>query len=164
MYFLGVNQGIGINKENNYIPESKAPQEARSSMFWSKCGPEVIKGKHFSLYPPKHSIAVPLSSEKVPNCRTVWVVGLPKTFTDNIIHEIFGRFGKIEQLSMKTRSSCRIRYISEKSAQKAISFSGYTLVVRDSKHGDQSGLLFVDFSQVKKFEHIDFIKIEFIHL
>lgn len=116
---------------------------------------DIIALKSCTLLPPFPGTIAPVTRERPPGCRTIFVGGLPDVIKEDTVREIFGRFGKITSIRISSKSYCHIRYEQESSVDKALTLSGYRLRVDDKTDSadPNTGWLHVDYAQARDDRH-----------
>ncbi|CAH1180490.1 unnamed protein product [Phaedon cochleariae] len=100
------------------------------------------------VHPPSKGSSLPLVQKKPLGCRTIFVGGIPKNMTRIIIRDIFQRFGNITDIRMNSKF-CHVRFEKGYSVDAAVGFSGCRVTIGHSRHIDDTGLIFVDYSKAK---------------
>lgn len=84
--------------------------------------------------------------ERPPGCRTIFVGGLPPGITDDIVIEIFQRFGGIEEVKLH-KKFCHVRFQKQESVDQSFFVSGSRLKFNDQMESEAT-TLFVDYALV----------------
>lgn len=89
------------------------------------------------LVPPEDDLDVLPLNDKEPGCRSIFIRSLPGMADEFIIREIFGVFGPIENLSLKTMKNntnvrhCHLTFSQLGDVDMAVKLNGYLLVIGD---------------------------------
>ncbi|XP_010740422.2 ecto-NOX disulfide-thiol exchanger 2-like isoform X3 [Larimichthys crocea] len=110
---------------------------------------EIIHCKSCTLFPPNPNLPPPVSRERPPGCKTVFVGGLPENATEQLIVEVFGQCGDIAAIRKSKKNFCHIRFAEEVTVDKALLLSGYRIRLGSSTDKKDSGRLHVDFAQAR---------------
>lgn len=84
----------------------------------------ILEFKECTLVPPSPMAPAPLTRDRPPGCRTVYVGGLPDNCTEEIIRDVFGRCGEMTTVRMSRKNFCHIRFSLEASVDAAMLYSG----------------------------------------
>lgn len=134
--------------------------------MYTNMGPDMIAVqdkteivlKSCTLTPPVSGTSLPPTRSRPPGCRTIFVGGLPNRIRENIVREIFERYGRIHTLRLSPKNFCHIRFERENSVDLAIVLSGYRLKLNDKEKDDEdgedshdnAGWIHVDYAMVRK--------------
>uniref|UniRef100_A0A8C4EKT3 RRM domain-containing protein n=1 Tax=Dicentrarchus labrax TaxID=13489 RepID=A0A8C4EKT3_DICLA len=113
---------------------------------------EIIHCKSCTLFPPNPSLTdlpPPVTRERPPGCKTVFVGGLPENATEQLIVEVFGQCGDIAAIRKSKKNFCHIRFAEEFTVDKALLLSGYRIRLGSSTDKKDTGRLHVDFAQAR---------------
>ncbi|XP_051276304.1 ecto-NOX disulfide-thiol exchanger 2-like isoform X2 [Dicentrarchus labrax] len=110
---------------------------------------EIIHCKSCTLFPPNPNLPPPVTRERPPGCKTVFVGGLPENATEQLIVEVFGQCGDIAAIRKSKKNFCHIRFAEEFTVDKALLLSGYRIRLGSSTDKKDTGRLHVDFAQAR---------------
>lgn len=106
------------------------------------------------LLPPVPGIAIPPRRERPPGCRTIFVGGLPQGITEDVLTEIFQRFGDIDEIKLH-KGVCHVRFEKPESVEQSFSVSGCRLKGHNQNE-NEAIMLYIDYALVSclKFDFI----------
>lgn len=84
----------------------------------------IIECKECTLIPPSPNAPPPVTRERPPGCKTVYIGGIPENCTEEIIRDVFGRCGEMQTIRLSKKNFCHIRFVYETSVDAAIFLSG----------------------------------------
>lgn len=84
----------------------------------------IIECKECTLIPPSPNAPPPVTRERPPGCKTVYIGGIPENCTEEIIRDVFGRCGEMQTIRLSKKNFCHIRFVFEASVDAAIFLSG----------------------------------------
>jgi len=112
----------GIMPESGIMqPDSTMPSMMNSDFSAQR---PVLEFKECSLVPPSPMAPPPVTRERPPGCRTVYVGGLPDKITEDIIRDVFGRCGEMLSVRLSKKNFCHVRFHLEESVDAAMLYSG----------------------------------------
>ncbi|GFS74224.1 ecto-NOX disulfide-thiol exchanger 1 [Nephila pilipes] len=85
--------------------------------------------------------------QKPDGCRTVYVGNLPEKMTEEMVFEVFQRFGNISTIRMNNRHFCHIRFEKMESVEEALLLSGYQIKIENNDEPAYNGKLLVDYAR-----------------
>lgn len=103
---------------------------------------------YFSLgviLPPLPNHSTPIRRERPNGCRTIFVGGIPQGTSEDIIMEIFQRFGSIDEVKIH-KGVCHVRFEKPEAIDMAFTLSGYR-VKRHDQSENEATTLFIDYAQ-----------------
>lgn len=105
------------------------PSEESMGSLMGSDGPfpgqrNIIEFKECTLVPPSPLAPLPVTRERPPGCKTIYIGGLPENVTDEIIKDVFGRCGTIVTIRLSRKNFCHIRFAAESSVDAAMLYSG----------------------------------------
>uniref|UniRef100_A0A0K8S492 RRM domain-containing protein n=3 Tax=Lygus hesperus TaxID=30085 RepID=A0A0K8S492_LYGHE len=134
---FGMMGGIGIGQEGGMV----APENMMVK--------EVIQLKSVTLIPPPPTTPMPITRERPPGCKTIFVGGLAENTTEEIIREVFSRCGEMLTIRLSNKKFCHIRFLLEQSVDAALYFSGYRMRIENKMDAPNTGRIHVDFAQAR---------------
>lgn len=99
------------------------------------------------LLPPIPGTSMINRREEPNGCRTIFVGGLPNGISEDLIREIFQRFGGITDVKMHRQDVCHVRFEKHESVEQSFFFSGYRLKFHDQSENEAT-TLFIDYALV----------------
>lgn len=135
----------------------------------------IIEYKECTLIPPSPNAPPPVTRERPPGCKTVYIGGIPENCTEEIIRDVFGRCGEMQTIRLSKKNFCHIRFVYESSVDSAIflsgecfikchkwkltsgrnlfslsiTFLGYRMRIGNSTDAPNTGRLHVDYAQAR---------------
>ncbi|KAK6625582.1 hypothetical protein RUM43_005881 [Polyplax serrata] len=109
----------------------------------------IIEYKECTLIPPSPNAPPPVTRERPPGCKTVYIGGIPENCTEEIIRDVFGRCGEMQTIRLSKKNFCHIRFVYESSVDSAIFLSGYRMRIGNSTDAPNTGRLHVDYAQAR---------------
>ncbi|CAD0203612.1 unnamed protein product [Chrysodeixis includens] len=97
------------------------------------------------LLPAIPGTSTPPRRERPLGCRTIFVGGLPMGITEDVIMEIFQRFGDIDEVKLHKQGVCHVRFAKSESVEQSFFVSGYRLKFHDQMESEAT-TLFVDYA------------------
>ncbi|GFS65243.1 ecto-NOX disulfide-thiol exchanger 1 [Trichonephila inaurata madagascariensis] len=92
--------------------------------------------------------------QKPDECHTVFVGGLPVKITEDIILEVFERYGEILDIRMN-RGFCHVRFKNRNSVEQALLLSHYQIKIQNKDERAYNGKLHVDYA-IERYDQYDF--------
>lgn len=99
------------------------------------------------LIPPGPGTNLPKRREKPPGCRTIFVGGLPSGITEEAVHEIFQRFGGVDDIKLHRQGVCHVRFENHPSVEQSFFLSGYRFKFHDQTDMEAT-TMFIDYALV----------------
>ncbi|XP_063537883.1 ecto-NOX disulfide-thiol exchanger 2-like [Cydia strobilella] len=97
------------------------------------------------LLTPIPGASLPNRRERPPGCRTIFVGGLPNSVKEDVLQEIFQRFGNITDIKLHRQGVCHIRFEKQECVEASFSISGFRFKYHNQ--GDsEATTIFVDFA------------------
>ncbi|CAB3252577.1 unnamed protein product [Arctia plantaginis] len=96
------------------------------------------------ILPPLPGTSVPPRRERPSGCRTILVGGVPQAITEDVVTEIFQRFGDIEEVKLH-KGVCHVRFIKQDSVEQSFSVTGCRLKAHDQNENEAT-TLYIDFA------------------
>ncbi|KAL0879597.1 hypothetical protein ABMA27_003323 [Loxostege sticticalis] len=97
------------------------------------------------LLPPVPGTSLPNRREKPPGCRTIFVGGLPNGITEEVVHEMFQRFGGIDDIKLHRQGVCHVRFENHPSVEQSFFLSGYRFKLHDQADTEAT-TIFIDYA------------------
>lgn len=101
------------------------------------------------LLPPVPGVSVPNRRERPPSCRTIFVGGLPNDVKEDVLTEIFQRFGNVCDVKLHRQGVCHIRFEKQESVEQSFFISGYRFKYHNQGDNEATAL-FIDYALVSK--------------
>lgn len=135
----------GMNMMTNMMPNMMEPMMmmnqplpmANQAMYLSNC----------VLLPPNPGTSLPKRREKPPGCRTIFVGGLPNGISEEVVHEIFQRFGGVDDIKLHRQGVCHVRFENHPSVEQSFLLSGYRFKLHEQSDNEAT-TLFIDYALV----------------
>ncbi|CAG9824929.1 unnamed protein product [Phaedon cochleariae] len=109
------------------------------------------------VHPPCNFSSATPGQKKPLGCKTIYVGGMPKNSTEMIIKDIFKRFGNITDVRMNT-TYWNVSFENENSVDAALAFSGSRVIIGNSGHNDDTGLIHVDYSKAEDMKEWEMVQ------
>ncbi|XP_053616497.1 ecto-NOX disulfide-thiol exchanger 2-like [Plodia interpunctella] len=97
------------------------------------------------LLPPLPGVSTPKRREKPGGCRTIFIGGLPNGIKEDIIKELFQRFGHIVGVKLHKKGVCHVQYESHESVEESFLMSGWRFKYSDQMDNEAT-TLFIDYA------------------
>ncbi|XP_075982081.1 ecto-NOX disulfide-thiol exchanger 1-like [Anticarsia gemmatalis] len=95
------------------------------------------------ILPALPGSSTPPRRERPPGCRTIFVGGVPQGITEEVVMDIFQRFGPIDEIKLHN-GVCHVRFEKQESVEPAFSVSGCRLKGHDQNENEAT-TLFIDY-------------------
>lgn len=102
------------------------------------------------LLPAIPGTSTPPRRERPLGCRTIFVGGLPVGITEDVVMEIFQRFGDVEEVKLHRQGVCHVRFAKVESVEQSFFVSGWRLKFHDQMESEAT-TLFIDYALVSLF-------------
>ncbi|XP_045453403.1 ecto-NOX disulfide-thiol exchanger 2-like [Melitaea cinxia] len=97
------------------------------------------------LLPPIPGVSLPERRERPKGCRTIFVGGLPSNVKQDMLNEMFQRFGMIQNVRSPKSGIYYVRFEREESVENAFLLSGYRFKYHDQNENEAT-TIFVDYA------------------
>ncbi|XP_026736920.1 ecto-NOX disulfide-thiol exchanger 2-like [Trichoplusia ni] len=97
------------------------------------------------LLPAIPGTSTPPRRERPLGCRTIFVGGLPMGITEDVVMEIFQRFGDVEEVKLHRQGVCHVRFAKVESVEQSFFVSGWRLKFHDQMESEAT-TLFIDYA------------------
>lgn len=99
------------------------------------------------LLPPIPGVSLPERRERPKGCRTIFVGGLPSNVKQDMLNEMFQRFGIIQNVRSPKSGIYYVRFERQESVENAFLLSGYRFKYHDQNENEAT-TIFVDYALV----------------
>ncbi|XP_028178500.1 ecto-NOX disulfide-thiol exchanger 2-like isoform X1 [Ostrinia furnacalis] len=140
------NMMPGMNMMSNMMPNMMDPMMMSNMMNPQMSGQaQTLFLPNCVLLPPIPGSSVPNRREKPLGCRTIFVGGLPHGISEEVVHEMFQRFGGIDDIKLHRQGVCHVRFENHPSVEASFFLTGYRFKLHDQADNEAT-TLFIDYA------------------
>ncbi|XP_072945305.1 ecto-NOX disulfide-thiol exchanger 2-like [Epargyreus clarus] len=97
------------------------------------------------ILPPLPGVETPTRRDKPNGCRSIFVGGLPRGVTSDILNEIFQRCGPIDDIKSPKNGAFYIRFQKPESVEQSFYFTGHRFKFHDQMENEAT-TIFIDYA------------------